>query len=387
MMPPTNPQSVSRQQSVLDEVMQGITTGAPDPHASPDMADAHADSVHNSAFESHTDETPRGPDGKFVAKVDPANAVKAPEEVDGVPAPTAEGEEVAEAEAPKEPVKLATDFTLIGPDGDELDPGDVVAKIPHTKFTVGGKEYDLPYDRVVRLAKSGVHNEKLYADAQTAIESREVLESELTTHQEKIQRDTRIYSSVLNDLLEQGVLPHLAPNSPAAQLLQRWQHHNTPEARAERAERELQEFRQQQSGQSQAASSASFVQNDVLQPIQALLQQFPSVTQDEIIGRFTVLTQKYGATIQPKDFPAVRQIVRDTLPAYAASLHETRSKAETADRARRESNTLLKKRVAQNAKPIGRRASAEELKAKQPEPRTLKEKQSRIVDDALRGII
>lgn len=392
----SNPLSSATHQSVANSVIDDIMAGRPDPDApsGPDDVPNTVGIGSGDTF-SETKESPRGPDGKFVPKVDPNASVKAPapEETDGTP-PITKGEPVAEAEgeepvveAPKEPVKLATEFSVVGPDGDELDPGDVVTKVGNVKFTVGGKEYDMPIDRVVRLAKSGVHNEKMYADAQSAIESRDALEQEVTTHKQKIERDTAIYSNVLNDLLQvEGLMQALAPNGPAAQLLTRWQHYNTPEARAERAERALMEERQQKSGQSAQAQSASFVQNDVLQPIQALLQQFPSVTQDEIIGRFTVLTQKYGATIQPRDFAAVRSIVRDTLPAYAASLHETRSKNETALRAARENATLSKKQAAQYAKPIGRRATAAELQAKRPEPRNVKELTQRVIDDALAGL-
>lgn len=292
---------------------------------------------------------PRNEDGTFKKADAVVKATETAEEV-------TEGADAKDAkvDTPKEPLKLATDFELIGADGDPLDIADVMAKLPKTKFKVGDKEYEYPYDRVVRLAKSGIHNEKLYKDASEAIAGREVIEQRAADAEGSIERQNKFLATLFEDMLAQGLLENLAPNSPTQHFLSRWRDHNTPEARAERAERRLEEFQRQQTGQSQAASSASFYQNDVLSPIKALLQQFPSVTEEEIVGRFQLATAKYGAVIEPRHFEAVRAIISEDLPAYAASVHEKRSAHDTQLRKTQETNTLLKKRVAHGARPAGR---------------------------------
>lgn len=388
---PANALSVSTQHAVANSVVDDMLAGRPDADA-PNFQDPESNVSLGSSESFSEGEQPRGADGKFVRNIDTKASITPPTEGQPAPAQTEvasppsaadQASNDAKSEAPKDPIKLATDFSIVGPDGAELDTSDVVTKVGLTRFKVGEKDYEMPYDRVVRLAKSGIHNEALYKDAQDAKDMRSDLESQIETSRQTLGRHNEVTSAIWDDLIRQGILEQLAPNSPSAQYLSRWQHFNSPESQVERLRRENEELRQQKAGQSAADKSASFVQDDVLTPIGALLQQYPSVTQEEIIGRFTVLTQKFGAVIQPKDFAAVRTIIRETLPAYAASVHESRTGQATALRKAQETSTLLKKRVAQNARPIGRAATAEEAKAKRPEPRNVDELKRRVIDDVL----
>jgi hypothetical protein len=61
-----------------------------------------------------------------------------------------------EGETVTEPVKLATDFTLLDNENQEVEyPAEL-----KVKFTANGKEVELPLDRTIRLAKMGFYNEE-----------------------------------------------------------------------------------------------------------------------------------------------------------------------------------------------------------------------------------
>lgn len=290
-----------------------------------------------------------------------------------------EGAEGAEPQTatPPAPVKLATEFTVHGPDGAELDVADVMRQMPTIKVTHKGEVKELPLDRVVRLAQSGFHNEKLYGDAQKALSEVGAVEHALAEANASIKKQNEFIGTLLAD------------DATLQQVREQWSRFNSPEARAERAERQLADLRAQQSGQSAAQASTSFYENDVKAPLSTLLQQFPTLTPAEVIGQFNILTAQYGAQISPKDFAAIRSVIRDELPAWAASLHETRTTEKAALTKAREANTLLKQKLAQGARPVGRQATADEGRARPKAPTgspTADTAIASLVDEALADV-
>jgi hypothetical protein len=248
-----------------------------------------------------------------------------------------------------------------------------MAKVKEIAFPYKGEIRKLPLDRVVRLAQSGIHNEDLYTKATEAIGHFDNLEGELSKANGAIVKQNKFIERIIAD------------DEFRDQIRQQYEAHNTPEARAERAEREVERLKQVQAGQSQQDQGASFFQNDVLPGLKALLTQYPTLSQDEVVGRFNILTAKFGPQVDAQHFAAVRAILRDDLPAWAAGLHEERATRDTATRKAKEATTLLKRRVAQGARPTGRRATAEDS---QPKPRVARTDEDRIdqmLDKALAG--
>ena len=365
----------SLQERIINESIEGFMRGDADPNA------ADLNEIHTlTDSQTPADTTPKvdakgrehADDGKFKPKptTDGTKQDDTPEPVEGAEAPPTDG-------VPAPTAKLVTEFSVTGPDGEALDEGDVTAKIGTVAFKVGDKEYKLPLDRVVRLAQSGVHNEKVYGEAKTAIARAETLEAHSTDLGERIERQNQFVKDLLDN-------PQFYQ-----QNVERWTAYNSPEARAERAERELDTLRKAQQdavqGQSRSAQATSFVEKDVAPPLKALLTQYPTLSAQEIFGQFQFLTHKYGTPVHPKDYDAIRKVVSDELPAWAASLHETRSTENVALRRSREANTLLKKVVARGARPAGRAATPADGAGRKAAPRSLDDRISVAIEDALAG--
>jgi len=275
----------------------------------------------------------------------------------------AKGEKVEEPKAgdepkePAEPLKLATEFTLFDSDGDELDIADVMGKIKEIGIPYKGEVRKLPLDRVVRLAQSGFANEKLYGEAKHAIDNYQTLETDFTAANDSITRQNAFIERLLTD------------ETSFQQAREKFAQFNSPESRAERAERRAKELETRiaegtPGNPPKTDTATSFFQNDVKPVLSEILTKFQgAIPEDEIIGRFNRLTAKFGQVIQPKDFPAVKEIV-DDLAAWAAGEYENRATSQTAIRKAKEENTLLKKRVATGARPTGRVATATDGQAK-----------------------
>jgi hypothetical protein len=249
-----------------------------------------------------------------------------------------------------------------------------MAKVPDVEIMWKGEAKRIPLDKVVRLAQTGIYNEQLYTEAKESIERFGVVEQDNTSLKDKLTRQNQFVAKLIDD------------DGFRNDIRSRWAALNTPEARADRAEREVQEMRRQHAGQSQVAATTSFVEKDVQAPLQALLQQYPKVSERELAGEFQLRTAKYGAVIQPKDYDAVRALIRDELPAFAAGLHESRTAEATALTTARENATLLKKRIAQGAQPMGRRVGPNDPAAPKRAPRTQDERMAAAVDEALAGL-
>jgi hypothetical protein len=376
-------QITTLQTDVASRAIDDLLAGRPDPHEGEiGTFEPEADPVEDAKGRLHDPK-----DGKFVPK-DKLTADEPVEGDDATDSTTETAEAGTEGEAtaavgekPKEPAKVATEFKLFDAEGKEVEIADVLAKLPKTVFTVGDKTFELPYDRVVRLAKSGVHNEEQDRQAKEAIGNQKAVEAEVGRVTDGLRRQNAWVEGLLRALED---VP-LDEDHPVAQIRQRWQAHNSPEARAKRAEDEVAGLRQQIEGRTREEATASFFENDVKSPLQGLLQQFPSLTKAEVEGEFHVRTASLGAVIQPSDYAAVKRIVQNDLPAWAASVHESRE-AEKAKLTRaREENTILKKRVAHGAKPIGRRAEPGEGVRQKPVPRTEDERIEQSIERVLAG--
>lgn len=274
------------------------------------------------------------------------------------------------AETPAEPVKLATEFSLYGKDGEELDPQDVVAKVAKVKFLHRGEEREYPLDRVIRLAKSGIHNEDLYTKATEAIGQFETLEQAVAKKDEAIAKQNTLIERLLSD------------DDYRATIREQYAQYNSPEARAERAEREARELREQLQGQSKADPVASFYQSDVRPRLEALLKEYPTLKAEDVVGRFNVMTGRFGQ-FKPHHLPELKAILVDELPAWAASKHEENERNTSSVRKAKEETTLLKRKLATSAKVIGRRVTPDDAKPKLKVARTEEQRLDNLMDVAL----
>lgn len=347
----------------VNEVVQGYDKGLPDrndPNETEQVPASEPGKGNDAATKAKAPEKP----AETPAETPPADEPKSE-----TPDATAKAEEKPSADAP---AKLAAEFTLFDADGDELDIADVMGKIKEIGIPYKGEVRKMPLDRVVRLAQSGFRNEQLYQQAEEAIQRSSTLESDFEAANDSIARQNKFIETLLTD--------DAARDAARARL----QALNTPEARAERAEREAAQLRASLANRGVQATAATFWEQEVQPALDKIMKEFPALSPEEVVGRFNIATAKLGAVIQPKDFEAVRALLKDDFPAWAAGLQETRASQSTEIRKVKESNTLLKKKVNAGVRPTGRVATSTEAKpAKKPARPMSDEMFENLVDSAL----
>lgn len=332
---------------VLAEVNGEPTTGTPDEID----VEAHLDRV----LPPRDPETGKftkaeGTDDSGAAEVTTEGAASSVEE-GAEPAPDGEAEPATNDAAPK----AALPFKVYAADGTETD-----APAVEVEFTADGKTMRKPLADVVRLAQRGRHNERLHEEVEAARTFRDVELPRLQADYQQAQAFAHLLLTN-DDALEQA-------RAEFAQF-------HTPEARAERAEAQLEAERQrlasleQQRTTEQAAHhTREFLATDVVPAVLAMVQQYPTVTEDEVTGRVVAAAKHYlvDGVIPPQALAKVAAAMED-VRLWAEGTHETRTESQRAREA-----AEAAKREAEAARAQAEQAKREATKLKRDTARVLK---------------
>lgn len=330
------------------------------------------------------DERPRDEQGRFLPKdgevapdteaqaEDAAPAESAPpEQADAAPDGEDNTEEdAATAEAAR---ALATKFAIV--DGDAVaDPGALADTV--IEYKADGKVYRETLDKVVRLAQSGRYNEKLH----TELDSLRPLEAKVDELEAQRSDDLRFYRQEVQKLI--GDDNYLMQRRQ--ELAQRF----TPEAEADRLRRELAQERQSREMMQLQNRMETFVEQSIQPKMLELLSQYPSVTEDELMGRFnrTVLPMQRHGVVPPHLWPRVEALLEGEIGGWAAHLHDSRSAERATADAQTKATVRKAQEKAQKAKQVLARTVTSPASAR-PAPDTPRSKPIVTADDALNDII
>jgi hypothetical protein len=273
-----------------------------------------------------------------------------------------DGEEEADPAAPpaaaadpapaKEPRALAAQFTVTDAEG-EIEPADVADLT--VKFTAQGKERVLTFDKVVRLAASGLHNEELQVAADRAGD----LVRELETTKGNAQQFERDVLAKIAEILENPEQYDALREKHLAQ--------NTPEERLKRSEQRTQRLEWERQEQARAASGEQFATTKLYPAIEALRAQCPNVSDEEVEARltriFTPLLDR-SQRIPVESFDRALQLVQNDLGPWMETREASRVGALTTVKKAAATDAATKITKAKEAVTLAKRRFVRPLKAK-----------------------
>lgn len=249
--------------------------------------------------------------------------------------------EVKTGEQAAEEKKLLTEFVLKD-NGEEVE-------IPTTvtlDLKANGKEYkDVPLDKIVLLAKMGFYNQQREDDVAAA--KTFVLESQ--------QREQQYVGVVQKLQAEFDAI--LADENYYDAARQQYLRNNSPEARARRAEDALQQQRATANQQALRSQAEGYIAQNIYPAVQQVLQKFPKVSEDEVLGRFNrlILPMLQNGVVPPHLLPEVKRLVDTDLVNWATqvSLERDASQKKVDDtiKAEKVKTALAKRQVARTVAP------------------------------------
>lgn len=295
------------------------------------------------AVEAAPPETaPPAPDSE-PTEVPPSDEAPQPPAAETEAEPPAEpaAEEPAAAEPPAEPPKPPlTKFDLYDAEGPLQVPEDI-----KFRFKAAGKTYeDVPLEKVVLLAQMGVANQE--REAQVLGAKKFVAESQQRLSE--LEQTVQKYETYYQRLFTEPELYEAARDEFALS--------NSPERRAARAEAQLQAERQRSAMEAQSTQVASFVQGVLMPKAEQLLKQYPTVSQEELLGRFAMTTAplQVRGIVPPERLGEVQALFDHDIAEWAKQQHTLRE----LDRREVDTQKQLAKTKAQQAKKQLARAVA-----------------------------
>lgn len=225
----------------------------------------------------------------------------------------------------------------------------------------GGKQFSkVPLDKVVRLAQQGVYNHGLQQEAQASREKDATISSlqeELATERAATERTRALAERLLTD------------DTFFEKALGEYQEYNSPEAQLARLQAENQALRDNKSKpavKSDVDQANEFFAAKAQPILSTIAQQFSSVTPEELIGRFMLLTAplQVNGKVPPAKFALVERILVNELAPWAQNVHDTRA-ASVAERLKQErqhakakvDSANTKRQLARAVRPAGRPAA------------------------------
>jgi hypothetical protein len=323
---------------------------------------------------------PRDTDGKFIAKdtvladttlaapqpEQPAEAAQPEQPESQTPAEGQPAEEQPQAEKPKPPL---TKF-------DVLDDAGQAVELPKVKlqFKADGKVVNYDLEKVVHLAQQNSFNAR---QVQTLGEQLQSLQQ----NEQQFQNAVQQYEHHISRMFQH---PEVYDEARAA-----WLEANSPEKRVARLETQLQQQTQQQAAAQEAQRVAEFITGTILPSVSQLAEQFPHVTEDDLLGRFALYVPAYqvNGKVPAANLPKLQQFVETEIASWAAQVHDTRAKAIQAAQAdagkslqKQQANSqALKRQVGKALAPVGTAAQSP-----QHQPKPIK-KASDVLDDPMFG--
>ncbi len=268
------------------------------------------------------------PDGEYASaeEAKDAEAALAPE--GQVAAEDKEGEAAPETPAilDYQPVKTpVTEFAI------KIADGTPVTEMPELKlsFKSGGKDYtDVPLDKVVRLAQTGVYNEQVQQDMIQFRRDREQTGQYIHSLEQQNQQWVQFYEQLLVD------------DNFRQQAQQQYLRENSPEMQLQRQRAQMEQERQTMAAQQQFSQAEQYVSQRIGPTVQAIGAANPRLTDEEILGKFGMLTSHLLVNgIVPYDrLYDVMAIVEQGLKPWAEQVQsdrEAQAQASTAKERRR----------------------------------------------------
>lgn len=263
---------------------------------------------------------PRDAQGRFIADQIAADAAVEP----GDPAPEADASQeeapdaesaetsTAEAGAPAadEKPKPLTQFVVRAED-------DTVVEAPPLKFTfkAGGKEHvDVPLDKVVRLAQSGFAVERVMQEADEVRQRLPQIEQEREQVRQALE-DQRILNARL-----------LEDEEFFIQAREQYAATNTPEHKLARERQQLAAQREALESRELATEAQTFLANVTAPKIAALREQYPTVTEEEIVTRLMIelAPLQRNGRVPREQWSQVSQLLDTRVREYADAQHAVR---------------------------------------------------------------
>lgn len=321
--------------SALDDASFAAEFGLTNPADAPAPIEVSAEeALDEIGVAPHDDDVPDDDDGD--------EGSPAPADEDDILEP-ADDEGEDEAPVARKPV---TEFMVEDADGDVVDVEGV-----EITFVANHETHTLPLDKVVRLAQMGKYNESLQQEVKETRTSFAELQDELESLRQLADQRRDLARRLLEDddyLLAQR---------------ERYAEMNSPESRAERAEQRLAAIAAERETANFKQEVEAFVEQGLYPAFSDLLEQYPSVTQEELWGRFTMATAgiSRNGIIPPHHWRDAMQVVERDLGPFAAQLHDQRSATTTrakteesaAVRKAQEEATRAKRMVAKAIRPSG----------------------------------
>ena len=266
---------------------------------------------------------------------------------EGFEAPEADEETDAEpdAKAPEPDVKLP--FTVKDAEGKDV----VASSVQGMTVTLkaNGRVETLALADVVRRAQSEPGAQQQAREYRSRATD---LEAELETERQTVANVRALALAMVND------------DDELLRVRQEMQDWNEPEARAERAEQELAADRQAridgEAKAKQAAITTSFFEGAVIPAISALLDKYPSVSDDELWGRFdrgTSALRGANGVIPPEHYGELETYLAGPFAEFVQARHaENDERAQAVQKSERKAQLAsqrMKNEAAGKAKPTG----------------------------------
>lgn len=225
-------------------------------------------------------------------------------------------EVATKAEAPKveEPAKdpapkPIVDFKVYDKEG-ELDvPPDLTVS-----YQANGKAREnVPLDKVVRLAQMGEYN----SEREEKVLQAKTYTTQVERQNQELQSQVKEYEGWYAKVLADEEFYRRAQDDFARQ--------QSPDARAERAERQLYEERSRHQAENEAQQTAAYVQQNLVPRVTKLIEENPTVSFEEVMGRFNLLVAPMlvRGQLPRHDLPAVQTLIDADLAHWARGRHQS----------------------------------------------------------------
>lgn len=304
----------------------------------------------------------RGEDGRFLPRAGSETDAELVDGDDTDPAPEggtadADPDPSSEAAAAGSKKGLAP-FVARGADGVEIEvPDDMMIE-----FKADGQERRLPLDKLIRHAQNGFYNERLQQEVEQTRAERPVLQQRVTA----VEGDLRAQLAFTQRLMEDETF--------FLETREKYDQQNTPEARVARDRAAVQREREQLTQQRETGLQQQFIEQQLEPAMNTLLERYPTVSFEELFGRFTLATQPMlvGGRIPVDQLSRTLDILDSELEPWAQQRHDARETTtrgheqtlETVNRAAKEKVTQMKRTLSRVATPAGNRSSASRPAAK-----------------------
>ena len=227
---------------------------------------------------------------------------------------TVEAEPVVEPEKVVELPPLATEFQIYDDEG-ELE----IPRNLKIKFRANKKDYEIPLDKTVQFAQQGVYNHEKQQEIEAKAKAAEQVKVQADLSAKQVANLESYYEELFKnpDFYER-----------AREI---WAKDQTPEARAAKAEQALAQRDQQDLQRQYGDARQQFVANYLTPKMQSLLTENPTVKQDELIGRWSIMTapMMVSGAVPVERLQDVQTLAENQLTHWVRSVHLERSAEAT----------------------------------------------------------